>query len=57
MVILTEAASNIQQFEQGALIIRIATLEGHFRGADKRACELLVLHYLSPAPCLSQPLN
>jgi hypothetical protein len=41
MVTLAEAASNIQQFEHGALGNRIATLEGHFRGADKRACELL----------------
>ena len=41
MVTLTEAASNIQQFEHGSLTSRIATLEGRFRGADKRACELL----------------
>jgi len=41
MVTLTEAASNIQQFEHGSLTSRIATLKGRFRGADKRACEAL----------------
>jgi hypothetical protein len=41
MVTLTEAASNIQQFEHGTLGSRIASLEGRFQGADKPTCEAL----------------
>jgi hypothetical protein len=41
MVTLTEAAGNIQKFEQGSLTNRISTIESKLQNADKAACKSL----------------